>query len=81
MYVGVPKWTRTWWSGVDDKKVKEGKRLGYSAGLCAPGNQPESEIERERERRTWGPKSLVEQACFIDFCVSIYTVLQGSFFR
>ena len=51
------------------------------AGLCTPWNQPEREIERERERRTWGPKSLVEQGCFIEFCVDIYTILQGSFFR
>ena len=56
-----------------------------SAGLCAPGNQPEREIERERERererRTREPKSLVEQEWFIEFCVGIYTILQGSFFR
>ena len=59
--------------------------MGYTAGLCTPGNQPEikrlRERERERERRTQGPKSLVEQGWFIEFCVSIYTILQGSFFR
>ena len=25
--VGVLQWTGTWWSGVEDKKVKERKRL------------------------------------------------------
>ena len=34
--VGVLEWTRTWWSGVDDKKVKEKER----------------EREREREKDT-----------------------------
>ena len=28
--------------------------MGYAASFCAPGNQPE--IEREKERKTWGPK-------------------------
>ena len=28
--VGVLEWTRTWWSGVDDKKVKE--RAGGGKG-------------------------------------------------
>ena len=58
-----------------------------SAGFHAPENlvrkrerERERERKRERERRTRGPKSLVEQECFIELCVSIYTVLQGSFF-
>ena len=46
--------------------------------LRASGNQPEIERKRERERRTWGSKSLVEQGCFTELCVSIYTVLQGN---
>ena len=32
MSVGVLQWTRTWWYGVDDKKVKERKKL-ISLGL------------------------------------------------
>ena len=45
------------------------------AGLCAPWNQPER--ERERERRARGPKSLVEQGCLIEFCVSnIYHIIR-----
>ena len=43
--------------------------------------QGTSQKERERERRTRGPKSLVEQGCVIEFCMRIYTILQGSFFR
>ena len=55
------------------------------AGFHTPENQPERERrrerERERERRTQGPKSLVEQGYFIELCVSIYVILQGSFFK
>ena len=50
--------------------------MGYAAGLRTPGNQPE--IEREGWTRD---PSLMEQGCFIEFFVSIYTILQGSFFR
>ena len=40
--VGVLQWTGTWWSGVDDKKVKE--RAGGR------------ERERDKERKTRRPK-------------------------
>ena len=36
--IGILKWTRTWWSRVDDKKVKERKR--------------QKERERKKERET-----------------------------
>ena len=39
-------------------------RKKSSAGLGAPGNQPER--ERERERKTQGPKSLVEQGALLN---------------
>ena len=32
-----------------------------------------------RERKTWGPKSLVEQRCFNDLSVSIYRLLYKEF--
>ena len=57
-------WTGTWWSGVDDERVKEGKRLIFP-GLCSQlscskesGRNRESERERERkkERKIWGSK-------------------------
>ena len=34
---------------------------------------------RERERKTWGPKSLVQQGCFNDLSVSIYRLLYKEF--
>ena len=57
-------------------------------GLCAPGDQPEKEREGERERggerereKDTGTKALMEQMCFIQHCVGIYTVLQNSYFQ
>ena len=53
-----------------------------SAGFHAPENlvrKREREKERERERKK-DTGTQVEQECFIELCVSIYTVLQGSFF-
>ena len=53
-----------------------------SESLCAPGDQPEKEIEGERERKQdTGTKALMEQMCFIQHCVGIYTVLQDSYFQ
>ena len=59
-----------------------------SESLCAPGDQPEKERERERERerekererrkKDTGTRALMEQQCFIQHCVGIYTVLQDS---
>ena len=40
----------------------------------------EREGERERKQDT-GIKALMEQRCFIQHCVSIYTVLQDSYFQ
>ena len=37
------------------------------------------EGERERERKTQGPKPLVEQGCFNDLSVSIYRLLYKEF--
>ena len=55
-----------------------------SAGFHAPENlvrKREREKERERERKKdTGTHILMEQGCFIELCVSIYTVLQGSLF-
>ena len=53
-----------------------------SAGFHAPENlvrKREREKERERERKK-DTGTQVEQECFIELCVSIYNVLQGSFF-
>ena len=56
--VGVLQWTGTWWSGVDDKKVKEGERLifpGLRSRLPHPRKSARNrEVERERkeERKT-----------------------------
>ena len=38
-------WTRTWWSGVDDEKVKEGKRLIF------PGLHSQISCCRESARK------------------------------
>ena len=50
--------------------------------LCAPGDQPEKKRERQRERKQdTGTKALMEQRCFIQHCVGIYTILQDSYFQ
>ena len=49
-----------------------------SESLCAPGDQPEKERERTQDT---GTKALMEQRCFIQYCVGIYTVLQDSYFQ
>ena len=53
-----------------------GRRVS-SADFHIPENQPEG--ERERERKTRGPKFLVEQGCFNDLSVSIYRLLYKEF--
>ena len=53
-----------------------------SEGLCTPGDQPEKERERERERKRkkdMGTRALMEQRCFNQHGVGIYTLLQGSY--
>ena len=81
-YLLVLYWTGTWWSRVNNERVKEGKRLIFP-GFHAPGNQPEIERQRERERRERkkdkGTQALMEQRCFNQHAVDIYTVLQGSY--
>ena len=56
--------------------------------LCTPEDQPEKEREGERERerererkrkKDIGTKALMEQRCFNQHDMGIYTVLQGSF--
>ena len=52
--------------------------------LCAPGDQSEKEREGERERererkKDTGTRALMEQRCFNQHGVGIYTVLQGSY--
>ena len=74
--IGVLYWTRTWWSGDNDERVKEGKRLvlpGSRSGLPAPGNPPE--IERERETR--GPKLWWNKGALLN-SVRVYTLVASS---
>ena len=54
-----------------------------SESLCTPGDQPEKEREgeRDREKERHGTRALMEQECFIQHCVGIYTVLQDSYFQ
>ena len=64
--------------------MKEGKRLIFpglmAAGFRVPGNQPEIERERDRERKKdTGTKALMEQRCFNQHGMGIYTFLQGSY--
>ena len=81
-------WTGTWWSGVDNEKVKEEKRLivpGLRSRLsCSRESARNREIETERERKkerkkVIGTQALMEQRCFNQHGVGIYTVLQGSY--
>ena len=59
-----PLMDRTWWSGVDDEKVKEGKRLIFPGLVSrfsrsresARNRDVERQRERERERKIRGPK-------------------------
>ena len=79
-------WTGTWWSGVDDERVKEGKRLLFP-GLCSQllrsrESARNREIERKRGRerkKDTGTPALMQQRCFNQHDVVIYTVLQGSY--
>ena len=64
----MDQWTGTWWSGVNDKKVKE-----RAAGR-------ERERGRKKERKTdTGTQALMEQRCFNDLSVSIYRLLYKKF--
>ena len=49
-----------------------------SERLCAPGDQPEKEREKERERerkQDTGTQALMEQRCFNQHGVGIYTIV------
>ena len=47
-----------------------------SESLCTPGDQPEKEREGERERKKdKGSKALMEQRCFNQHDVGIYTIV------
>ena len=47
-----------------------------SESLCTPGDQPEKEREGEREKKQdKGTKALMEQRCFNQHGVGIYTVV------
>ena len=48
-YMLVLKWTGTWWSGVDDKKVRERKRLIALVGPLMDQNLVAQGV-RERKR-------------------------------
>ena len=61
-------WTGTWWSRVEDERVKEGKRLLHSQLL----HSRESAKKRERERH--GTQALMEQRCFNQYGVGIYSL-------
>ena len=55
-----------------------------SESLCTPGDQPEKEREGEKEKerkkkKDTGTRALMEQRCFNQHGVGIYTVLQGSY--
>ena len=60
--MSILDWTGTWWSGVNDERVKEGKRLIFP-GLCSQlSHSRESARKRKRERerkreRHWDPRS------------------------
>ena len=45
-----------------------------SESLCTPGDQPEKKRERERKKDT-GTRALMEQRCFNQHGVGIYTVV------
>ena len=78
-------WTGTWWSGDDDERVKEGKRLVFPGVRSRPSRSRESagntELERQRKKQRQtdtGIQALMELRCFTEFCKSICT---SSFFR
>ena len=59
-------WTGTWWSGVDDERVK-GKRLIFPGLRSQLSGSRESARNRERERKTdMGTKALMEQRYLIN---------------
>ena len=66
--------------------MKEGKRLIFpglhSWPLCSRESASNKEIERKRGREIkedMGTQPLMEQKCFNQHGVGIYTVLQGSY--
>ena len=69
-----------------DERVQEVKRLIFP-GLCSwlsHSRESARKREREKDRQTdrqkyMGTQALMEQGCFNQHGVSIYTVLQGSY--
>ena len=65
--------------GVDDEKVKEGERLIFPGLRSWLSRSRESARKRERQRereKDTGTQALMEQRCFNQHGVGIYTVLQ-----
>ena len=75
-------WTGTRWSGVNDERVKEGKTVTQPAfvlqGISQKLRKRERETKKERKKEM-GTQALMEQRCFNQHGVGIYTVLQGSY--
>ena len=52
--------------------------MGYTAGFRAPGKQPKIDREREKKRKKdTGTKTLMEQRCFNQHGMGIYTVFSA----
>ena len=65
-------WTRTWMSGVNDARVKEGKRLIFPGLRSQLLHSKESARNRERERKKdTGTQALMEQRRFNQHGVGI----------
>ena len=67
---------------MDNERVKEGKRLTFpglrSQLLSSRESARNREIKKKRKKDT-GTQALMEQRCFNQQGVGIYTVLQGSY--
>ena len=70
-----------WGEGAEhllERVLGVGQESELSEPLCSRG----SALKRERERKKdMGTRALMEQRCFIQHCVGIYTVLQDSYFQ
>ena len=67
--------------GFSDHGTLQARILGGGCHFLLQGiSLKKREREREREK-DMGTKALMEQGCFIQHCVGIYTVLQDSYFQ
>ena len=69
-----------WGEGAEhllERALEAAGRKVNPEGLCAPKKYPERERKKEKERH--GTRALMEQRCFNQHGVGIYTVLQGSY--